>query len=187
MGVGKNPQAVKPLGFHPSQQLFEFGLGFTGVPHNQGGSNRDSRNLFAHGLNQGIGLCLGGAAFHALQHPIHGMLQWNVHVGANLGLLADDVQHIFGKSGREQVMQTDPFDAIHLHQRAQEFGKPAFLVQIQSVIGQILGNQNQFDDPFCGQFFGFFHQLFDRLRNVPAAHKRNGAKRARTVAALGNF
>src|SRR5262249_49669725 len=60
-------------------------------------------------------------------------------------------------------------------------------IEIQAVVGGVLSNDDQLADAVGGQLAGLADDFLDRLGDVFAAHRRDGAKRAQPVAALGDF
>src|SRR5207237_1653173 len=60
-------------------------------------------------------------------------------------------------------------------------------VQVQAVVGRVLGDQNKLADAVAGEFAGLAEDFLDGLGNMAAAHAGDGAKGASTVAAFGNL
>ncbi len=77
-----------------------------------------------------------------------------------------------------------PSIAIEL---AQQFGQADLAVEIEAVIGGVLGDDDQFADAVGGEFVRLADDFLDRLGDVLAAHAGDGAEGAGAVAALGDF
>jgi len=72
-------------------------------------------------------------------------------------------------------------------QFAQEFGEAHLAVQIEAIVGCVLGDENKFTHAVANQFLGLADNLLDRLRDVLAAHTRDGAEGAKPIAALADL
>ena len=81
-------------------------------------------------------------------------------------------------------MQADPVDALDIAQLCEEFAQVALLVDVESIVGEVLCDQDQLLHPFRCQTFCVGHQLFRGRAHVFATHERYGAEGALTVAAL---
>ena len=104
------------------------------------------------------------------------MLERDVDIVANFRLLPHYFQHVGGKTGRKGVVQPDPLDPFYLDQGAQQVGQGTSFIQVQAVIGQVLGNQDKFTHALGGQALGFLYQVFYGLAAVAAPHERDGAE-----------
>lgn len=84
-------------------------------------------------------------------------------------------------------MYSYPFYAIDFRQLAEKFSQSAALVQIQSIIGRVLGDQDQFLDSISRQRLGLGHKTLHRNGSVRSPDERNGTVGAPSVTALGDF
>ena len=147
MAVGEAPQAIEALFPYPVLQKPEIRVRLPGVSHDQRGADSHARDLHPELLQQAVGLLHGGPAPHAFKDGIRYMLQRDVDIVTDLGLLPHHFEHIHGKPCGECVMQADPLDAFHLAKGIQQVGKGPPPIQVQSVVGQVLGDQNEFTHP----------------------------------------
>ncbi len=72
-------------------------------------------------------------------------------------------------------------------QLAQQFGQPRLAVQVEAVVGGVLGHDHQLAHAVGGQLAGLGHHFLHRLRVMFAAHFGNCAERTQPVAAFGDF
>ena len=150
----------------------------------KGGAQGNARYFFADCSHQFRGLRAGDLATHQLQHRIAGVLERNIEVVAYFRPFGHHVEYVQRKFGGISVVQPDPFDAFYVGQGMEQARQLALFVQIEAVVGQLLGDEQQFFYATPGQVSGFGHQLIDRATDVLAAHQRNGTERAGTVAAF---
>ena len=85
------------------------------------------------------------------------------------------------------VEHADPLDAVDLVEFAEQFGEARAAVQVQAVVGRVLGDDDQFADAVGGEFARLANHFLDRLGDVLAAHLRDGAVGAEAVAALADL
>ena len=84
-------------------------------------------------------------------------------------------------------MQAYPFQARHIAKLAEKVWEHSFLIDIKTIISELLCDEHNFFDTARYEFMGFTHQLFDRSGYVLSTHKRYGAEGAGTIAAFRNF
>ena len=85
-------------------------------------------------------------ATHAGKHVVADVLESNVHVLADIIVLTHHTEQVFREMGRICIMQTNPFYARYLSDFFDEFGQFLTLIEIYSVISQLLGNDLEFLD-----------------------------------------
>ena len=113
------------------------------------------------------------------------MLQRDVQITAHFGVMGHLVQHIFGKICRIGVMDPYPLYAFDFAQRDYQSPEGALAVEVQTIVGCILGYEYQFFDSASGQGAGFLHKSFYRDALVRTADERDGAIGASAVATFG--
>ncbi len=69
----------------------------------------------------------------------------------------------------------------------QQLSEARLAVAVQTVIGRVLRDDDEFADSVGDQLAGLGDNLFHRLGEVLAAHFRDCAKRAEPIAAFGDF
>ena len=85
------------------------------------------------------------------------------------------------------VQHANPLDARHAVELFQQFRQPRAAVQVHAVVGGILGDDDEFPHAVGGEFVRLADHFFHRLRDVLAAHLRDGAVGAKAVAALADL
>ena len=88
---------------------------------------------------------------------------------------------------RVEVHQPDPLEPFDLLELAEQLHEPRLAVEIHSIVGRILGDDDELLDAVGGELVGLADHLFHRLRCMLAAHLRDRAERAGAVAALGDL
>ena len=97
------------------------------------------------------------------------------------------VVQLVGEVVRVVVEDPDPVDPLDLVQLAEQLGQAGAAVEVDPVIGHVLGDEVQLADAVGGQFAGLLDDLLDRLGDVLAAHVRDRAEGAEPVAPLGDL
>ena len=92
LGIGKGTHPLEPCPTGEFHEFLEIFIGFTGKSHHQRGTDMDSGNLLANPLYQFVGLCLGHMPAHTFQHPVRDVLQGNIEIFADIGLLTHHLQ-----------------------------------------------------------------------------------------------
>ncbi len=72
-------------------------------------------------------------------------------------------------------------------QFAEQLGKSRPAVEIDSIIGHILRNKNQFPDAVAGKLAGLVHHPLDRLGHVLAPHVGDCTESAKPITSLGDL
>ena len=81
-------------------------------------------------------------------------------------------------------MDPEPLDPVHFGQFPEQFGQGTAAVQVQAVIGRVLGDQHELTDALGGQRTGFGDQILHRHGTVRTADVRNRTVGAAAVAAF---
>ena len=115
------------------------------------------------------------------------MLERYVDVVADVAVACNGIDGVVGEGGRVGVVQAYPFSAGLGGQPVEQRAQTAFAIEVQTVVGGILRNDNQLFDALGDHPFGFVQNVLDRARLVAAANHRDGAVRAAAVAAFGNL
>ena len=169
------------------EQVFEFGLAFAGMAHDERGAEDDAGNQGAHPGHQVARLPAVDAAPHHREDAVGAVLQRDVDVGADLRVVGHQAEHILRKAGGIAVVEPDPFDAVDLRELLQQAGQAAFSVAVEPVVGRVLGDDDEFLHALGGQAARLFHQIFHGHAHVRAADERNGAVGTGAVAAFRNL
>ena len=127
------------------------------------------------------------AAQHGRELGVGDVLEGDIEVLADLGLGGHHLDDILGEGGRIGVVEADPLDAVDAAQPPQQFGQHAFAVEVETVVGGVLRDDDQFAHAPLSQFAGLLLELLHRHRDVRSADERNGAVAALPVAPLGDL
>ena len=84
-------------------------------------------------------------------------------------------------------MEANPFNALNLRQAAEQTFQIAALIQIHSVICQVLGNEHELFYTLRSQIFSFLRNHFNRFGNLFSTNEWDGAVRTLAVATLRYF
>ena len=84
-------------------------------------------------------------------------------------------------------MESNPTDAIDGLQLLKEFVQAWFSIDVDPVIGAVLGHKEQLLDAIRGEFLGLGYYFLDRFGDMLAAHGGNGAKGAKPIASFGDL
>ena len=106
---------------------------------------------------------------------------------ANLWILAHQVEQLIGETERIAIMQADPFEAVDVSQGLHQLHDMRLAVKVVTIIGQVLGDENEFLHTLLSQAFGFFNEAVHRHRDMAATDERDGTEGATAVAALRNL
>ena len=92
-----------------------------------------------------------------------------------------------GEVDRIGVEDANPLDAVDLVQLAEQLGQADVAVEVEAVVGRVLGDEDQLAHAVGGQLARLAEHFLDRLGDVLAAHAGDGAEGAESVAALGDL
>ena len=146
-----------------------------------------SGDRLAQLVDECVGFGLGVAALHGFQLVVGDVLERDVEVFAYLGLAGHHFDHLVGKGRRVGVVEADPADAVDPAQGLEQLGQSSASVEVESVVGGILRNDDQFADaPIC-QFAGLLQQRLHRNRDVRPPDQRDCAVAAPPVAPFGDL
>ncbi len=115
------------------------------------------------------------------------MLERHVEIGDDPLGASQHLVKLFGEVVGVVVEDADPIELFDLIELAEEFGQPGPAVEIDAVIGHILGHQDQLANAIGGQLASLFDHPLDRLRHMLAAHIRDGTERTEPIASLGDL
>ena len=125
--------------------------------------------------------------------PVHGfeyfviyMLDGNIQIFYDLGVLRDLVNKLVVKLVRIGVVQPYPLNTVYLAYSAAELGKASLAVEVSPVAGYVLRDDDDLLDTVRSQITCFLNDVFELSRAVPAAYVRYRTKGAEVIAALGN-
>ena len=114
------------------------------------------------------------------------MLQRDVQILDDLVLLGNRVDQFLGDLVGIEVVQANP-GKIHLAQLAQQLGQTALAVQVDTVLGNVLCNDDQFLDACARQCLCLIEQCIIVTAAILAAQLGDDAVCAGVRAALGNL
>ncbi len=77
--------------------------------------------------------------------------------------------------------------SFQLINRLQKLKKLTLAIEIHSISGAILSDQNQLFHPLCNQVFCFCDQGFKRQRSLFSSNLRNNAKRTGIITAFSDL
>ena len=100
-------------------------------------------------------------AAHIRKHNIRYVLKRNIQILADFGVRGHLLQDVLREIGRVGIMDAYPLDLRYLRELLYQIRKSALLVQIQPVVGGILGYQHQLANSARGKTLRLFHQLLD--------------------------
>ena len=115
------------------------------------------------------------------------MLERYVDVVAYVAVASNGIDGVVGEGRRVCVVQAYPFGAGLGSQPVEQRAQTAFAIEVQTVVGGVLCNDNQLFNALGNHPFGFVQNLLDGARLVAAANHRDGAVGAAAVAAFGNL
>ena len=98
------------------------------------------------------------------------MLEWQINIMTNLGILAHQVKQLIGKTEWITVMQTDPLEAVDVTQRFHQLHNVRLAIEVVTVIGQVLGDKDKLLHALLGQAFGFFDEVVHRHRDMTTSY-----------------
>ncbi len=125
--------------------------------------------------------------FHGFQNATADVLQRNIQIAANFWIFFQKCDQIGRKTCRIGIMQTDPFDARDFRYSFRQLSNTSFSIEVESVIGQILGYEQNFFHSFSSQVFRFGENFFERFGDVFPSNQWDGTESAFPVAAFRNF
>ena len=184
LGVGEDPEAVETHLADKVEQLRKVGLRLARIAHQQGRAQRQVGNCPAQTADQLHRLGLRVAAVHGRKLGVGDMLEGDVEVFADLGFGSHHLDHVVGEGRRVGVVEADPRDPLDAAEAAQQLAEHAAPVEVDAVVGRILGDDDQLAHAGRGELPGFGFELLHRNRDVRPADERNGAVAALPVAAL---
>ena len=86
-----------------------------------------------------------------------------------------------------RVHEPYPLELLHRSQRVKQWRECSFAVQIESIIGRVLTDDDEFFHAFPYKPHHLIHDLLDWLWTMPTPHHRNGTKWTWIVAPLRYF
>ena len=98
----------------------------------------DSGNLLANPLYQFVGLCLGHMPAHTFQHPVRDVLQGNIEIFADIGLLTHHLQQLPREMGGICIMEPNPFHAGDVGHALHQLCNMLLAINVNAIISQFL-------------------------------------------------
>ena len=175
-------------------------FGFAGEADDERRANGDAWDASANPGDEIDDVLAGRFAAHREQHLGVNVLQRDVDVARHFFAASDGRDEFVAEMGGVRVEQANPEIAVDLVDRFEqmnqrnaaagihELGRAGFFFpEIHSVIGRVLADEVELLHAFRDQIFDFSDNAMDRAGAMFAAHLRDDAKRARMIAALGDF
>ena len=114
------------------------------------------------------------------------MLDGQVDILDDLGLVGDDLNELVGDHVRVQVVEADPFDPFNGAQLGQQVSQGRTAVQVQAVAGDVLSHHDELLHAGLGQVPGLFQDGLLGAAAELAPDVGDDAVGAAVVAALGD-
>ena len=179
---------VEPRFLHEVEQRLEFLVRLAGVADDEGGAEREFGHGRPHFGKRFAHLLHVRRAAHPAEGHRVGVLEGHVQVWDQWFVHRHRLDHPVGDVAGEGVHDPDP---VHIWDGFDQFfeqdGQPFLHPQIMPVIGRILGDQDQLPDPLVAQGAGLVQNRVHRAADRGPFDERDGAKRARAAAAIGDF
>ena len=103
------------------------------------------------------------------------MLKRNVKIAADFGIARHSLEYVLGELGRIGIMNPYPLYALNFGKFVDKLRQSPPVIKVQSIIGRVLGNENEFLYALGGKQAGFFDEFFHRHGAVRTANERDGA------------
>ena len=101
-------------------------------------------------------------------------------------MISDNINKFIGNAFGISVQNAYPFQTVYLAQFVQQIRQRQFIVQIQSVTGSILRNNDKFLNSFIRKLPRLFYNILNRAASVTSAYLRNSAISTAVVAPIGD-
>ena len=187
MAVSKGAHTFEAGFLYELDQLFKILLGFPRMADHQGCTQMDAGNFLPHPAYQGIRFFFRDVTAHFLQHRVTDMLKGDIHIFADIIAFAHHPEQIIREMGRIAIMQANPFHSRNIGDALHQFRQRMAFIQIQTIIGQILGDHLKFFHTLFHQQADFFLDFFHRYGLVTPRTDRNGAIRTGAVTPFGDL
>ena len=184
-GVFESAEAFEAGLPYEIEELFEFARALPRMPHDERCPQHHSGHLAAQPFNESPRPGAVNIAVHAGKHFVGDMLERDVHVTADLGIVRHLPEDVLREALGIGIVDADPLYFRDFGKGAEHIGQPSASIEVEPVIGGVLGDEQQLLHSLRGEGPGLLHDLFDRNGAVRAADMRNGAVGTAAVAAFG--
>ena len=184
--IGEHAGPLDLFGAQEGAQLFKGSLVLIGQTRDDAGAQHQTGNTRPELGEQFREVRLVAPAVHFSQHLVAAMLDGNVEIGQDLFLPGHRVDQFLGDLVRIEVVQADPVDAADGAEFTQQFRQLVAAVQVDTVAGDVLGDDDQFLHAAAGQLLRLRQDIFHGAAAVFAPQGGDDAVGAVVVAALGD-
>lgn len=165
-------------------ELLEFGFALAGQSGYEARPEHYPRYALAQPFEQRPYARARIPPVHAFEDAVVYVLDRYIDVFDYLLLRGDDLYEFFVQLVGVEVVQAYPAQAVDLAELAQEHGKARLPIDVEAVMRQVLGDQDELLIPPLRQSAGLFEYLFHGPRAEAAANLRDEAVGAVVVAAV---
>ena len=144
----------------------------------------DAWYLLAQSLHQFIGLCLCHMALHPTQHIVRDMLEGDVEILTDIGLLPHHSQQVPREVCRIGIVQSDPRHTRDISHLLNQFDNMLTAIDVHTIIGQFLSNDIEFLCTLLHQLAHLIKDLLHRTTLVATCNQRDSAIGTMTVTTL---
>ena len=141
-GEGEHPGPFNLCLPEKDTQLFQLRLALAGQAGDEAGPQHQAGDAGPELCQQVQQLRLGIPAVHGLQDPVVAVLDGDVQILDDLGLLRNGVDQLLSDLVRIQIVEPDPVE-VQPAQLPQERRQLVLAVQVRSIPGDILGDDQQ--------------------------------------------
>ena len=144
-----------------SAGVLEFGLGLAGIAYDECGADADVGQGGAEVLQELQGAFAVDAALHGGEYAAVDVLQGDVDVVADVAVPLHCFDGIEGEGGGVGVVQAYPFGTALGGEQFEEFAESAATVEVETVVGGVLGDEYKFLDSVVYQGLRFVEYILD--------------------------
>ena len=124
---------------------------------------------------------------HRFEDFGRGMLEWKIKIRNKFTELSQSFQVFFGQDVRIEIEYSITEISRNLINSFQKIKKSGFTIEINSISGRILRNQDQFFNSLGNQIFCLLNEGFNRERSLFSSDLWNNTKSTRIIASFRDF
>lgn len=200
LGVEENAEALEALFLDKFEEGLEVVVGFAGETDDEGGADGEVGDVGAEVAKERLNVLARGFALHCVEDVGVDVLEGDVDVGDDFGVMCDGADEFVAPMGWVGVEDSDPEVAFDLGKFVEEVDEGwaaggvnglaragAAGPEVHAVVGCVLADEVDFADALLDELADFADNGVDGATAVAAAHARDDAEGAGVVAAFGNF
>ena len=149
-GEGEDADALDTGLLEKFAQLIKFGLSLAGEPRDQTRAQHQTGDALAQRFEEPADVRARAAAVHALEDRIVDVLDGDVQILDDFGIVRDLVDELLVKLVHIQIVKPQPLDALDLRELPAQLGQTAFPIEIGAVAGDVLGDDDELLHPMRG-------------------------------------